>query len=140
MEDKPVPLRRLLTHRVVLSVSNYVVLAFLNIALYALFPLFLAMPLEIGGLHMDPPAIGYILGSLGVISASYQAVFFAKIVRYFGERTVFIASMSTFLPAFMLFPMINMAARHYGRDSVYVYALIGMLLVLLALMDMAYGS
>ncbi|PPQ63561.1 hypothetical protein CVT24_004858 [Panaeolus cyanescens] len=140
IDDKPVPLRKLLTYRVVLSVSNYVVLAFLNIALYALLPLFLAMPLEIGGLNMDPPAIGYILGALGILLASYQAVFFAKIVRYFGERTVFIASLSTYLPVFALLPMINMAARSYGTNSWPVWILIGMVLVLLAIMDMAYGT
>jgi hypothetical protein len=39
---------------IVLSISNYVVLAFLDIAVSALLPLFLAMPLEIGGLDLRP--------------------------------------------------------------------------------------
>ena len=57
--DEPVPLRELLVYPVVISILNYVCLAFLNISLKALLALFLAMPLEIGGLNLSPPIIGY---------------------------------------------------------------------------------
>ncbi|KAF8150913.1 major facilitator superfamily domain-containing protein [Crassisporium funariophilum] len=138
--DEPVPLRELLVYRVVLSVSNYVVLAFLNIAVCALLPLFLAMPLEIGGLDLSPPTIGYIIGSYGAGSAIFQAMYFARIVRYWGERRVFITAMSTFTPVFLLFPMINFAARGWGQLSIPVWILVAWLLAMLAFMDMAYGT
>ncbi|PPQ80156.1 hypothetical protein CVT25_001449 [Psilocybe cyanescens] len=138
--DDPVPLRELLVYPIILSVSNYVVLAFLNIAVCALLPLFLAMPLEIGGLSYDPPAIGYIIGSYGAGSAIFQAFFFARIVRYFGEKRIFVASMSTFMPVFSLFPMINICALRFGQQSLAVWSLIAILLAMLAFLDMAYGT
>ncbi|KAJ3514656.1 hypothetical protein NLJ89_g2251 [Agrocybe chaxingu] len=138
--DEPLPLRGLFVYPVILSVSNYVVLAFLNIALCALLPLFLAMPLDIGGLDFDPPKIGYIMGSYGAGSAIFQAFYFARIVRYFGERTVYIMAISTMVPVFLSFPIINMLAVAYGQQSIQVWAVIVVLLALLAFMDMAYGT
>ncbi|PPQ76530.1 hypothetical protein CVT26_013365 [Gymnopilus dilepis] len=138
--EDPVPLRDLLIYPIILSVSNYVVLAFLNISVCALLPLFLAMPLEIGGLNMDPPAIGYIIGSYGGGSAIFQAFFFARIVRYFGEKRIFVAAMSTFVPVFLSFPIINYFAQTRGQQSLAVWLSIAILLAMLAFMDMAYGT
>ena len=138
--DEPLPLRELLVYPVVISISNYVCLAFLNIAVYALLPLFLAMPLEIGGLNLSPPLIGYIMGSYGAASAIFQGIFFARIVRRWGERRVFIVAMSTFIPVFLLLPLINFVARGWGRLSFGVFVLVGILLVMLALTDVAFGA
>jgi hypothetical protein len=137
---EPVPLRGLLVYPVVISISNYVCLAFLNISLNALLPLFLAMPLEIGGLNLSPPIIGYIIGSYGAASAIFQAIYFASIVRRWGERRVFIAAMSTFLPVFLLLPLINFVARGWGQLSIGVCILVGILLIMIASMDLAYGT
>lgn len=139
MNDEPVPLRELLVYPIVLSVSNYVVLAFLNIAVCALLPLFLAMPLAIGGLGFDPPVIGYLIGSYGLFSGVFQAIFFAKIVRHFGERRVFVASMAGFIPVFLLFPIINIMAQRFGPHSFVVWSLIILVLWIMAILDMAYG-
>lgn len=136
---EPLPLRRLFTYPVVLSISNYVVLAFLNIAVSALLPLFLAMPLEIGGLGFGPPEIGYIIGSCGAASAIFQGIYFSRIVRYFGVRKIFVLSMSTLIPIFLSFPAINTAAVAFGMQSPLVWVLILILLSSLAFLDMAYG-
>ena len=137
---KTVSLRELLVYPVVLSISNYVFLAFLNISVNALLPLFLAMPLEIGGLNFSPPTIGLIIGSYGAASAIFQAIYFARIIRRWGERKVFIVAMSTFLPVFLLLPTINFIARKWGQLSLGVYLSLGCLLAMIALMDMAYGA
>ena len=137
--DEPVPLRELLVYPVVISVSNYAALAFLNISVNALLPLFLAMPLEIGGLNLSPPIIGCIIGSYGAAGAIFQAIYFARIVRRWGERTIFIMAMSTFLPVFSLLPLINFVARRWGQLSIVVCLLVGILLVMIAFMDLAYG-
>lgn len=138
--DDPVPLRELLqVYPVILSVSNYVVLAFLGIAVSALLPLFLAMPLHIGGLSFDPPSIGYIIGAEGAAAAIFQAFYFARIVNYFGERRIFIYAISLFIPIFLSFPLINATALRFGNQSGQVWFLIAILLAMLALMDMAYG-
>ena len=134
------PLRELLVYPVVISISNYVCLAFLNISLNALLPLFLAMPLEIGGLNLSPPIIGYIIGSNGAASAIFQAIYFARIVRRWGERRLFIVAMSTFLPVFLLLPLINFVAQGWGQLSFGVCFLLGILLIMIAFMDVAYGA
>ena len=139
LHDKPLPLRKLLTYPVVLSVSNYIALAFLSICALALLPLFLAMPLNIGGLNLSPSVIGYITGSYGLIDALFLMFFFSPIVRRWGERAVFIAAMSTFIPIFLMFPLINFLARGWGQSSFGVWILLVVLVMLLTLTDMAFG-
>jgi len=46
-EIKPVPLRALLTRRVVFSVANYCMLAFLDISLACMGPVYYATPIEV---------------------------------------------------------------------------------------------
>ena len=138
--DEPLPLRELLVYPVVISISNYVCLAFLNISLTALLPLFLAMPLEIGGLNLSPPIIGYIIGTFGIASAIFHTFYSASIIRRWGERRVFIAAMSTLIPVFLLPPLINFVARGWGRLSFGVCILVGILIILMVLMDLAYGE
>ena len=139
VNDKPLPLHKVLIYPVILSVANYVALSFLNIAVIALLPLFLAMPLDIGGLNLSPPAIGYIIGSFGTIDAIFQIFFFASIVRRLGERNVFIFSISTSIPMFLIFPVINFVARKWGQLSIGVWILLILLLLLLTIQDMAFG-
>lgn len=97
------------------------------------------MPLDIGGLNLSPPAIGYVIGSFGTLDSIFQAFFFAPIVRRWGERNVLIAAMSTFIPIFLIPPVISFVARGWGQLSLGVWLLLGFLLVLLTLMDMGYG-
>ncbi|KAJ7039693.1 major facilitator superfamily transporter [Mycena alexandri] len=135
----PRPLRELFIFPVVISVSNYVALGFLNTTLGALLPLFLAMPIEIGGLGLPPPKIGLILSAYGLATGLFQVLFFARFVRRFGERRVFINGMITCLPVFALFPLMSLIAQHFGLSFV-VYGLIGCVLALGALMDTSFGA
>ncbi|TFK27818.1 MFS general substrate transporter [Coprinopsis marcescibilis] len=136
--DAALPLRKLLVYPVVISVANYVSLAFLNICVNALLPLFLHMPIEIGGLGMGPPIIGATMAMYGLICGVLQALFFAPAVRYFGTRTIVIIGMFCYIPLFALFPIISFVARTQGVTWL-VWALIGCILLLLAIMDTAYG-
>ena len=140
LHDKPLPLRKLLTYPVVLSVANYFAVAFLNICAVALLPLFLAMPLGIGGLNLSPSIIGYIIGSYGLVDAVFQVFYFSPIVRRWGERVIFITATSAFIPLFLMFPVINFLARGWGQSSFGVWFLLGFLVVLLTLTDMAFGT
>ncbi|KAJ6507874.1 major facilitator superfamily transporter [Mycena vitilis] len=135
----PRPLRELFIFPVVISVSNYVALWFLNTTLAALLPLFLAMPLEIGGLALSPPTIGLILSAYGLATGLFQALFFARFVRRFGEKRVFMNGMMTCLPVFALFPLMSVIARRAGISFV-VLILLACVLALGALMDTAYGA
>ena len=97
------------------------------------------MPLDIGGLNLSPPAIGYIIGSFGTIDAIFQIFFFASIVRRWGERNVFIVGISTSIPIFLIFPVISLVARKWGQLSIGVWILLVLLLLLLTIQDMAFG-
>ncbi|KAG5349872.1 hypothetical protein C0989_001468, partial [Termitomyces sp. Mn162] len=112
--DGPFPLSKVLVHPVILSVSNYMSLAFLQISLNALLPLFLTMPLAIGGLGFDPVTIGYIMGIYGLCTGLFQAFYFARIIRLFGERTIFVAGIACFTPIFLLFPVMSLTAQSSG--------------------------
>ena len=136
---KSLPLRKLLTYPVLLSIANYVALAFLQICALALLPLFLAMPLDIGGLNLSPSVIGYTMGSYGLVDSVFQIFYFGPIVRRWGERIVLIAAMSTFILIFLMFPVINFCARGWGQSSFSVWLFLGFLVVLLTITDMGFG-
>jgi hypothetical protein len=131
-------LRQLLTYPVVISVSNYTAHAFLNITLLAILPLFFTMPIELGGLGFTPSLIGYIFGSWGVLMGLFQVFCFSRIVRYLGERSVFNIGMRSYLAVFTALPIMSAYAQRFGVTFV-VWILIGLVLVMMAFMDMAYG-
>lgn len=114
-------------------------LAFLNIATNALLPLFFHMPIELGGLNLNPVMIGYAMGTYGLGTGMFQIFFFAKIVRRFGNRRTFIMSMAAFIPVFLMFPIISLLAKCHGVFWG-VWVLVGVMMCLLFFMDTAYGE
>lgn len=114
------------------------VIAFLNIALCALMPLFFAMPVELGGLGFQPPVIGYIIGSYGLFTGIFQTVCFSKITGLWGEHYLFAVGTWAYLPVFMAFPVMNVYAQQFGITPV-VWILIAVVVVLMTVMDMAFG-
>ncbi|KAF7312036.1 Major facilitator superfamily multidrug-resistance DHA1 sub-family [Mycena indigotica] len=136
----PLPMRQLLTQPVLLSISNYVALGFLNTSLAALIPLFLTMPIGVGGLGLDPPQIGLILSAYGVATGCFNLLFFARLVRWVGEKRTFMIGMSTNFFVFLLFPIMNLLAKANGELWWGIYALIGCLLLSGAIMDISFSS
>jgi MFS family permease len=134
-----VPLRKLLTYPVVLSVSNYVTLSFMDIMFTSLLPLFMAMPIELGGLGFTPMAIGYVLGTLGVWTGIFSMLFLARLIRKFGERRLFIAGMLAFSIDFIMLPVINIVARRIGVTWI-VWCLLTLSLFLVPIMSMCYSK
>lgn len=139
-KDDPPALRELLTFPVVISIANYVALAFIEIMELSLLPLFLAMPLSIGGLNLAPDKIGYILGSYGVATGAFQALFFARITRRFGVRAVFITGMAAFVPMTLAYPIASALAKTAGGVTPAVWMLVGSIVLMLCVMDLAYGT
>lgn len=134
-----IPVRRLLTFRVVISIANYMTLAFLDISVNALLPLFFHMPIAMGGLGLNPVRIGYIMAFYGAGTGTFQVLFFSRLVRRFGTRRVFIMTMATFVPAFLIFPLISLVAKKWGV-STGVWLLVGWFLFMRFFMDTAYGT
>lgn len=97
------------------------------------------MPLSIGGLGLQPSTIGYIMGIYGAGTGLYQGLFFAKIIRFLGPRGVFVSGIAIFAPSFALIPIISMIAKANGVNWL-VWVLVGVVMALMAWMDMAYGG
>ncbi|KAF7357151.1 MFS general substrate transporter [Mycena sanguinolenta] len=135
----PVPLRKLLTFPVVISVSNYVAVAFLDLSLRSLVPLFMAMPIGIGGLGLPPNKIGSILAIQSIATVLFQLLFFAIFIRRFGERRVLTGAMSMFLLIFTLLPFISTMAAKSGLSAT-VWALVACLVSLSVVADMCFGT
>ncbi|KZT07602.1 MFS general substrate transporter [Laetiporus sulphureus 93-53] len=136
--ENPATLRSLMIWPVLLSVANYGALAFLDIAYRAIQPLFYSMPIELGGLGLNPATIGAVLGSFGLMNGIFQASFFARIVRRYGPKRVFMMGMAIFVPLFMLFPIINAMARKAGMTRA-VWFMVMFQLAVSVIMDMSYG-
>ncbi|PFH51069.1 hypothetical protein AMATHDRAFT_143443 [Amanita thiersii Skay4041] len=137
-DSKPVPLRQLLTYPVLISIANYVSLAFLEINIYALIPLFMAMPTSIGGMELSPAMIGYLFGAFGAFNGIYQTLCFARIARRFGERRVMITAMSMFPIIFLLLLTMSIMLKNRGPQWI-VWTLLTCMFLLMAMMDMGFG-
>ncbi|KAM6504162.1 Major facilitator superfamily domain containing protein [Amanita muscaria] len=137
-DEKPLPLHKLLTYPVVLSVCNYFCIALMEIAFISLLPLLMSTPVEFGGLGCSPAIIGYVLGALGAYVGVVQIAFFSKLVRRFGERRIFIMGVLTMAINSLLLPMISSITRKNGVTWV-VWCLLAFVLALKAVLDMSFG-
>jgi hypothetical protein len=137
--ESPVPLRDLFVFPILISMSNYSSLAFIQTAFTALLPLFYSSPIEHGGLNLSPSTIGTILGTCGLVDGVFQAFFFAKIIKRLGAKILFIAGMSSFIPIFLLFPVTNLLALRWGVSPI-VWVLVVCQLAMTILMNMSYGE
>jgi len=137
VEDSPVPMRSLFVPSVLIPIANYACLAMLDIALFALQPLFYSTPIELGGLGFDPATIGIWMGAFGIINGVLQAIIFAPLVNKYGPKTVFQYTEACFIPIFALPPITNIVARHYGIGWLVWFSLTCSL-ILTVFMDMAF--
>ncbi|KAL0945390.1 hypothetical protein HGRIS_000884 [Hohenbuehelia grisea] len=136
--EAPVPMRALFERRVLVAVFNYVMLAFLDIGLNTLQPLFFAMPVAIGGLGLSPPTIGYILGTFGALNGSIQALFFARIINRWNPKRVFFVGIAAFIPIYCLFPVMS-AVKRSDAPPAALWTLVCVQLAFMVVMDLSYG-
>ncbi|KAH9966264.1 major facilitator superfamily domain-containing protein [Lactifluus volemus] len=124
--EKPYPLRRLMTRRVVvLAVINYGALSLVEISYRAIQPLFFSTPVHRGGLGLAPPAIGKVLACFGILNSVFQFSFF-------------IAGLLCAIPVYVLFPVINALARAYGVGRV-VYLAVALQVIFACGVSSCYG-
>jgi MFS family permease len=134
------PLRSLLTRSIVIPIENYAMLAFLDIALLALLPLFFSTPNYLGGLEFSPSSIGLCLALFGVVDGFFQALFFAKIVDRFGPKRVFCFSVSCFAPVMVVFPIMSWLVHTRGAVDHAIMITLLCQLVLVVIWDLAFGA
>ena len=132
------PFRAVLTKPVILSIANYLFLAFIDMAFLCLQPLFFATPISLGGLGLSPPTIGLYLGIFGLLAGTAQALFFSEAVRFFGLKRLFLVSLSCFIPLFALFPIISHFVRKWERSPA-VWTLVASQLLLNSFTEFTFG-
>ena len=119
-------------------------LALLEISFRTLQPVFLATPIALGGLGLDPPVIGTIMSFSGVLNGVFTVLFFPRMVEYFGVKRVYLMGVTAAVPCFSLFPIVNHLARKSiegsGGLGVGVWAVVGLQVVMGVLMCSCYGA
>ena len=139
--EKPMPLSALLTRPVVVSVANYAVISLHDVIAGALMPLVWSTSIELGGLSMSPASIGLWIAGYGFLNGVFQFVAFPPIVRRFGPRHVFIASILCFFPVYILFPFENLALHNSNAGLNLTAGLLLMLqLTMTAFSTMGFGE
>ncbi|KAI0669571.1 MFS general substrate transporter [Trametes maxima] len=138
-DDAPPPLKQLLTRRVVVSISNYAAIALVEIAFLALQPIYLATPIELGGLGLSPPTIGTILATCGMLSGAFQGLFFARLMARWGPKYLVQQGLLAFVPLYTLNVVMSLYAKAYGVTPL-VWTLILLQQILLVIMDLAFGA
>jgi hypothetical protein len=136
---KRIPLRSLLTPRVIIAAGNYAFLSLVDIAFRAVQPLFFSTPIHLGGLGLPPSTIGNILSVFGVLNGVFQVFFFAKIHNHWGSKKVFMAGIISAFPAFATFPLINHFARTQGVGAA-VWAAVAFQTVVSIGLSLSYGT
>ncbi|THV02476.1 MFS general substrate transporter [Dendrothele bispora CBS 962.96] len=132
----PLTLKQILSYpRVVLAVLNYAFLSFLDISFRALQPLVYTTSIPYGGLGLPPPSVGVALGAFGLASGAFQAFVFVHIYNRLGPKTTFRVAISTYLPMFILFPLMNLSALHGGLNLL-TWIELALQISLYVLMDM----
>lgn len=135
--SKPVPLRALLTPKVLTVTASYVTMALFYMAFGSVLPVFYSTPIELGGLSLDPPHIGVILAVSGFAHGVFQLFFYARLNDRFGAGAIHIAGVGSGIPIVILFPVINALARVYGVGLA-VWLSIGVQLSLATSLVMCY--
>lgn len=119
--EKHPSLSELNTYPVVISVTNHLLLAFIYGCLINILPLFFATPIALGGTGFDPAQVGYVLGAYFAFSAFFLVTFSTKLIHSFGERRIFICSISSILIVCFLLPLVNLVAWHFGTNSLLLW-------------------
>jgi len=116
-QEQPVALRQLMTRKVLVAASNYATLALVDISRSAIQPVFLATPIELGGLGLPPSRIGNLLSIFGVLNGIIQVFFFAPLHDYLGSKLLFNLGIASALPTFAAFPLLSYLARTQGLTT-----------------------
>jgi len=138
VNEEPVPLKDLLNIRVLMPVISYACLCSLQSGSTAIQPLFLAMPIDIGGLGLPSRQIGYILGTFHICNGIFQVVMLGRLVGRFGVKAVFLAAMSAFIPIYALSPVMNLIVRRNGFSYI-VWVVLGCQLLACSVMELGNG-
>ena len=138
-DEAPVPLKDLLNLKILIPVISYTYLCSLEAASSAILTLFMAMPVDIGGLGLPPRKIGYVMGMYDLVSGIFQIVMFGRLVRRFGVNAVFLSAISSFIFMYGLPPVMNLIVRRNGHSCL-VWVVLGCQLSATMVMELGFGT
>lgn len=139
-KNEPLPLKQLLTPRVLIAALNYACLALVDICTRAIQPVFFSTPVKLGGLGLPPHHIGKILSIYGILNGFLQIFYFAKTQARFGAKNVYLAGVASSLLVFISFPIINYLARTAGDNDILVWLAVGFQVVVSIFINFSYGE
>lgn len=108
-------------------IANYSMYGILYTSQDAILPLFFAIPVELGGLGLDPVHVGYILGSYRACTAFFFVALCSRLIQRFGARRAWSISIMCFVVIWTVLPIANIFARANITFGVWVcVALLGL--------------
>jgi len=137
--EQAISLRGLMVRPVIVAASNYAFLSLVDIALRAIHPVFLATPIELGGLGLPTSRIGSLLSVFGVVNGVSQVFFFARVHDYLGSKRTFIFGIASALPTFAAFPVLSYLARLQGVSTL-VWAIALAQIIISIGLSFSYGA
>jgi hypothetical protein len=139
--QKPPPLRSSLTRPVLVSVANYAMVSFLDMAFITLIPLIWSTPVEFGGLNFSPVSIGLGMSFYGCLDGICQFAIFPRLVARFGLRRVFMTCIAFCAVIVIMFPLENLVLRHaVGGSTVAIWPLLFLQLSSFSMLNMGYSG
>ncbi|KAG2359964.1 MFS multidrug-resistance DHA1 sub-family [Suillus spraguei] len=133
----PLPLRAVLTPKVLTVAASNGALCLFDFGLYSILPIFYATSIELGGLSLDPQRIGAIFAISAFVGYSFQILFYARLHDHFGAYPILMTGLASGIPIVTLFPAINALARAHGVGWA-VWLAISIQHMLVALLNMSF--
>lgn len=137
--SNPIRIRSILVPSVIVAAANYATLALMDIAIRSTQLLFLATPVDMGGLGLDPPRIGNLFSVVGIANGIFQIFFFPLLHARLGKKAVYVSSVASGIPIIIAFPVINALARTRGLTTTVWLLVVGQL-ALGVNMNLAFGA
>jgi MFS family permease len=123
---------------------NYAFIAFVDMSYRALQPVFFSTPVALGGLGLDPPVIGTVMSSYGIMYGIVTVFFFSPMTDYFGVKGVYMLGIFATVPCFSLFPIINHLAHisieRSGGLGTEVWVAVGLQVIMSVLVSLCFGT
>ncbi|KAF4571061.1 hypothetical protein EYR36_008388 [Pleurotus pulmonarius] len=115
IEFKSPPVSSILSSRpILISLTTHAFLSFVDQSHQVLLPLMYSTSIPLGGLGFQPARIGAIMGIWGICNGIFQWLFFAKLIRKFGPRTMFRVSFSCYLVCIGAYPAMSYLTKQAG--------------------------
>ena len=134
----PLSFRKCLIAPVLLACGSYASFTILDISFNTMLPVYLATSINMGGLGLDPLAIGTILASM-VLGGILQLLFFAPLHNRLDGKALFLAMISLFIPIAALFPITNHVTQEYGMSH-FAWFLVGLQIFFFACASLAISK